>query len=266
MALAGCATAQKGRPVAAGDRVGVEFTCRLNNGAVAISTSREVAENASLPKSPIFITRNDVGALIVTAGNGSQEQAADDNISFEDRVTGLVAAAVVGMAPGEAHTIQLRAERKEKDSRGQDTTIKLNRVTHRPKEMELAKTEFLARTGKAPLEEEEVDLGDGMRAKVVSMSGDNVKVRVSAAADALIQTPFGPGKVKETPTDMEITIDPPIGELLRTGPLVARIAAVDDTSITLDYGHPFGGEELTCNVTVEPAAKVAQQGDQHAEK
>jgi len=266
MALAGCATTEKGKPVAAGDQVGVNFTCRLKNGDIAVSTSKEITGNAALPKSAIFLPRKDDGALTITAGRNAREKAADDNISFEDRVTGLIAAEVVGLTPGEKLAVQFRAERREKDSKGQENTIQINRVNYRPRDMEMAKSELLARTGKAPVEEQEVDLGEGMRAKVVSLSGDNAKLRVSASPEAQIQTPFGPGKVTEAPTDLKITIDARVGSLARTGPLVGRVAAVDDNSITLDYGHPFGGEELNCDVVVEPAAKTMQQGDERVEK
>ncbi len=178
----------------------------------------------------------------------------------------MIAAEVVGLTPGEKLAVQFRAERREKDSKGQENTIQINRVNYRPRDMEMAKSELLARTGKAPVEEQEVDLGEGMRAKVVSLSGDNAKLRVSASPEAQIQTPFGPGKVTEAPTDLKITIDARVGSLARTGPLVGRVAAVDDNSITLDYGHPFGGEELNCDVVVEPAAKTMQQGDERVEK
>ena len=32
-----------------------------------------------------------------------------------------------------------------------------------------------------------------------------------------------------------------------------RISDVHDDMFTIDYGHPFGGETLTCDVKVEPA-------------
>ncbi len=50
MALAGCATTEKGKPVAAGDQVGVNFTCRLKNGDIAVSTSKEITGNVSRAK------------------------------------------------------------------------------------------------------------------------------------------------------------------------------------------------------------------------
>src|ERR1700686_947129 len=92
MGLAGCATMEKGNPVAGGDQVGVNFTCRLKNGDIAVSTSKQVTENASLPKSVIFVPRKDVDVLTIAAGSSAREPDSDDNISFEDRVTWLVAA------------------------------------------------------------------------------------------------------------------------------------------------------------------------------
>jgi hypothetical protein len=32
---------------------------------------------------------------------------------------------------------------------------------------------------------------------------------------------------------------------------------VNETTMTIDFGHPFGGETLTCDVVAEPAEDLA---------
>lgn len=260
LTLTGCAGVPSSRSVASGERVEVNFTCSLKNGDIVVSTSKAITDNASLAKSTIFVPRAAEGALTITAGSKISD---DDTIFFEDRVTGMIATTVVGMTPGEGYTVQLRAERKDKDSRGQETIVRMSRHTNRPSEIEMTQSEFLFMTGKAPVEGAEIFLGEGMLARVLSSSGDAVKLKVSPTADALISTPYGQGRVTETLTDLKVSYDAPVGTLVRTGPLVGRIAVVDDNFITLDYAHPFGGEELTCDVAVVSVAMAVKDDAEH---
>ena len=102
-------------------------------------------------------------------------------------------------------------------------------------------------------------------ATVMAVDTKSVSVRFSPKPGKEIETPFGKGTVRETSNDFEIVIAAPVGGLVRTGPLVGRIIGVDDTSFTLDYGHPFGGEELGCDIAIEPGVEPAQQGEGRAE-
>ena len=53
---------------------------------------------------------------------------------------------------------------------------------------------------------------------------------------------------------------------MRTGPLVGRIIAVENGLFTLDYGLPFGGETLVCDVVVEPQVKIPETQQTRKEK
>lgn len=265
-ALAGCATMEKGKPVAAGDQAAVRFTCRLKSGEIAISTEKKVADDSSLPKSALFMPRNQDGPLMIDAEIAVQNKPDDLYASFEDRVVKRIAGAVVGMAAGERRTAPITAQREDAYLKPEEIFLKMSRIRHRPKEVTIASAEFASRMGKAPVAGEEVALEDGLPARVVSVQGNNVLLSIAALSGRQIRTPFGVGTVRETPDDVVVEIDARVGTLVRSGPLAGRISAVDDTTFTLDYGHPFGGEELSCDVAVEPAAKLANQGDPHAEK
>jgi FKBP-type peptidyl-prolyl cis-trans isomerase 2 len=267
--LSGCAVVHKAAPIAAGDRVRVHFTCRLKNGDIAISTEKDVADNASLSKSAIFIPREEQKTLVVTAGGISPEKVADDAeflTPFEDKVTKRIAAAVVGMVPGEKRSMVLTAERHEKGAHGEENTVKLNRIMHRPKETTVPVADVTAQGGNPPIVGAVLVLGkEQLPATVMAVDTKSVSVRFSPKPGTEIETPLGKGTVRETPNDFEIVIGAPVGGLVRTGPLVGRIIDADDTSFTLDYGHPFGGEELGCDIAIEPGAEPAQQGEGRAE-
>jgi FKBP-type peptidyl-prolyl cis-trans isomerase 2 len=69
-----------------------------------------------------------------------------------------------------------------------------------------------------------------------------------------VQTPFGKGTVKESGNVYIIDIDAKVGALVRSGPMVGRIVEVGEGetgTITIDYSHPFGGESLDCDITLE---------------
>ena len=262
LVLAGCATVPVEQPVKAGDRTGVRFTCRLSNGDIAVTTEKSVAENTSLRKSVVFLPRGEADTLAVTAADPPSAEL----VAFEDRVTEKIAAAVVGMTPGKPHTMQIRGDRNDNAKLGAESTIKVARVIHRPKEMTLGADTLTEMTGKPPAAGDVFSLGkEQLPATVVSVKDGTVSVRFTPEPGMRIDTPFGTGKVRETPEDFEIAVDGPVGSLVRSGPLVGRILDVGDTDVTIDYGHPFGGEELTCDVVVEPLNDAAIQGAARAE-
>lgn len=265
-ALAGCAAVEKARPVVAGDRVGVHFTCRLKSGEIAISTEKKVADDPSLPKSVLFIPRDQDGPLMISAAVAVQDQPDGPYASFEERVLKRIASAVVGMAPDKQRTAPIMAEREDAYLKPEEIFLKMSRVRHRPKEINVDSADFVSRTGKSPVVGMEVEIEEGLPALVASVEADHVHLSLAALAGREIRTPFGQGNVKETPDDLEITIDPEVGKLVRSGPLAGRISAFDDTSFTLDYGHPYGGEDLSCDIVVESVVEMAKQGEEHAEK
>jgi FKBP-type peptidyl-prolyl cis-trans isomerase 2 len=259
IALGGCATAQSVKPVAVGDRVGVNFTCRLSSGEIAITTDRAVTQDPSLPKSALFVPRELDGPLEITAAASATEGPSDLYAAFEDRVVQRLSCAVVGMAPGETRTLAVTAEREDLGLKLEDVYLKMSRVRHRPKEFSVDEGAFAGRMRQALVVGEDVDLEEGLTARVISVEDGKVLLSLAALAGRELRTPFGPATLREGADDMEITIDPQVGKLVRSGPLAGRISSADDASFTLDYGHPFGGEELTCEIALETVAEPGAQ-------
>jgi FKBP-type peptidyl-prolyl cis-trans isomerase 2 len=121
-------------------------------------------------------------------------------------------------------------------------------------------SEYKARTGKEAAVGQEVSLDPAIPGKVASVSENEVLIRYFVQPGSVVDTPFGKGTIRENEKNYEIVIDAAAGNLVRTGGLVGRISEVRNDSIVLDYGHPFGGETLACDVRVEPAPPA---GDKH---
>ncbi len=51
-----------------------------------------------------------------------------------------------------------------------------------------------------------------------------------------------------------MVIDAHKGALVLAAGMVGRISYVDDKAFYIDFGNPFGGETLLCDVTVEKIA------------
>jgi len=160
-----------------------------------------------------------------------------------------LAEAAIGMKAGEVITRELNAERltglPEKE-----LTVRLARVRKRPRELRLSIDQYTAQTGLKP----EVGLAFGtdplIPGKIVTVTDREVAISFTPVKRDGIDTPFGPATVRDVADHYEIDIAARPGKLVRTGGMAGRIAAVDSESITIDYGHPFGGETLRCDLKV----------------
>ncbi|MFZ0930722.1 MAG: hypothetical protein WAN11_19090 [Syntrophobacteraceae bacterium] len=240
-----------------GDKVGIQFTCRFKNGEIASSTSTAVAGNNE-PKSEIFIPRSKDDPIAITAEESSKSEPPHDFTMFENEIIAKLAHSITGMPMNGSKTIELHADRiaglPEKNE-----FLQLSRIRVGPKEIRMTRDEYKSKTGKEPAVGEEYTADSAMPGKVASVSEQEVVIRFSLQPRSVIDTPFGKGTVRETEKNYEIVIDQSVGNLVRMEGLVGRVSEVQDKMFTIDYGNPFGGETLTCDVKVEPAppAKAA---------
>ena len=266
LALSGCATVESGQTVKTGDRVGIQFTCRLPDGEVAASTHPEIADgNASISR--IYVKREAGDPLVVEAGKDAPTLPGPFGKSFEDEIIDRLAFVVVGMKQGEAAGVDLVAERTKRLSE-RDQFITIPRVRKLPKEKKLTREEYKKKTGKDAAVDQPFVVDSVLPGRVASVSGDEVLIRFAPKSKE-VELPFGKATVREKEDRYEIDIHAVKGSLVRSGPLVGRIIDVDDDSIKLDYGHPFGGESLKCHVDVEsvqPGGKKADIGGDKVDK
>lgn len=251
MALAGCTPPAAVRP---GDKAEISFACRLPGGELAATTRPDTAV-AGERKSLLYLSRTGPETVAVTAGPQAPDAAKQDRLPFEQEIVQRLALIIPGLKEGERTQRVLEAERYPVSSPN-EKFVKLATVRKRQKEMRLTREEYATRTGKSPDAGQPLVLDRLVPGKVTEVTEKEVVVRFTPVGEKDLVTPFGPVSVRELPDHYELTIAAEQGRLVRTGGMAGRITAVDDKAITIDYGHPFAGEKLNCDVEVvkvEPA-------------
>lgn len=236
--------------VVQGNTAGVHFTCRLPNGDVAVSTHQAVGDDTSIKRSNIFLKRDRDTPVEIMAGVVPENLKDPDKRGFEGEVIYQLSMSIKEMPVGSKQIRMLKAERLPERKKGEHI-LKMARVRKRPKEMRFKAEEYKNRTGKAPGVGQPFVIDPALPGSVVSVTESEVVVKFSATPGKTVMTPFGKGTIREFDDRYEIAINAIPGTLVRSSGLVGRVVQVDENFITIDYGHPFGGEVLTCDVLVE---------------
>ncbi|RJR22828.1 MAG: hypothetical protein C4581_00540 [Nitrospiraceae bacterium] len=244
--------------VETGDRAEISYLCRLKSGEV-VAASGSVPDEQS--KSGIFVTRKETGPLSVVAVRPDEPFPLRPEEPFDEAVLERLARAVAGMQEGERRQLEITAlESSAKDE--EYYILRMARVRTRPKVMTMPVDEYADRTGKSPEVGQSFSIDPSFPGRVTAVTGGKVTVRFNATPGDVIQTPFGLGRIYHDEKNYKLDIKARKGSLVRSGPLVGRITDVTDEIITINYRHPFGGEKLFCDVTVDKAehAKLAASG------
>jgi len=260
--LSGCAFTSPARVVKPGDQATVNYTCHLKSGEIVATTYERVAKDSSLHKSSIFHPKKDYDPESLKAGGVTAGLRPTTAGVFEQEVRARLAEAVVGLREGESRTLELFAG-DVPGMRDDERIIRMARVRRRPRVMRMTNEEYTRRMGKAPEVGQKVVFDPAIPGEVTSVTETEVVVRFLAEPGAEVDTPFGKGVIGDKDGRYEIVIDADAGKLVRSGPIVGRIVGVDERFITIDYGDPFGGEALVCDVRVEsvaPATGSPQEG------
>ena len=251
----GCATAPR-TPLAEGAAAKVDYVCWFAGGELADTTYRHVGEDEAIVKSPVFTAGPKAYGPVAVKAAPVDECAAcpkDRNKGFDDHLRERLGAAVLGLRPGEIHRVELAAEEDEGLSR-EDRFLQLARVWRYPKREEVSMEAYRAMADKELKPGDEIPWNDPFSAKVAAVDGDKAILNILAGEGAVMETDWGPGYVRDGGDRYEVVIDAQIGRLVRTQHLVGRISEIDerhDVFVT-DYGHPFGGETLLCDVEITP--------------
>jgi FKBP-type peptidyl-prolyl cis-trans isomerase 2 len=162
--------------------------------------------------------------------------------------------AIKGLKVGEKNTIRISSE-VPPGLEDIDRFLQMARVRQQPKDLRVNMKPLKKQLGEEPRVGQEIYAEGPYSAKVVSITGDEVMVRLSARPGSVVDTPFGDGVVRDAADHYETVIDVSVGDLVRSGPVVGRVAHVEEETFSVDYGHPFGEETLICDVVVESAKR-----------
>jgi FKBP-type peptidyl-prolyl cis-trans isomerase 2 len=258
--LSGCSTFGTVR-VKQGDIAMVDYTCRLTSGEVVLTTREEIArDNAS--HAAIFIPFKKYVPADLIAGGPDIYPRFDKLKMFEWEVAAQVAQAIVGMKVGENNTIVLKADVPPNLNEDDRYSI-LGRVVRREKDQKVALKALKDKLGHAPVIGEQAFSFDGFVGTVKGIADKEAIIHIEVQDGRIVDQPFGKGVIKDYPDHYDILANAQEGHLVRTASQVGRIIKVTETTFTIDYGHPFGFEDLMCDVRIE---SILHRGTDAGEK
>ncbi|NVN98828.1 MAG: hypothetical protein HXX17_05840 [Geobacteraceae bacterium] len=255
VAFTGCASPPA--IVGKGDQIELGFLCRLPDGSVAATTKTD-SEVAIEARSAFYLPRTGPDTVTLVAGL-HPEDPGQDRLPFEDEIIKRLRQNVVGLKEGKESVVTLSAERYPATSQ-KDRFVRIAKVRKRQKEMRLTREEYTKQTGRAPEAGQSMASDPMVPGKVSEVTDSEVVIRFAPQTGLPLTTPFGAIELRETATNYELEIKAEKGRLVRTGGMVGRIISVDSDSIQIDYGHPFGGEKLLCNLAVKAVKPATKTG------
>jgi len=264
LVLAGCATSGSVRQTQPGDIADIHFQCLLPSGEIAAATDdNAVKENR--PKANVYLARGKSDPISVVIPAPAEKPLGEKEVSFEDDILARLTGHLTGLKEGETRYIELTAQDIPERTK-EDYVVSLVRVRESPKEIKMTIDEYKSRTGMSPETGKFFVYDPAIPGRVESVTGKDVIIRFSAEDGAVVQTPFGVGRIREETDAYKIDIDARKGSLVRSSHLVGRITNVDDKFIIIDYRNPFGGETLSCDVTVNKITEAKANKDGAKEK
>ena len=251
--LGACSTSRS--VVGSGDTVSVSFSCRLPNGELAVTTRSE-ADVAGERKSPLYLQRIGPETLEITAAEVPRRNGIEGIKDFELVVLDLLAPKTAGMPVGEKRTLVLDAPRYEGLPKNEESAS-IPRSRHYKKIITMTPGEYAAVAGHSAEIGQTYFVDPVIPGTVSEVTDKEVVIRTSAKVGDIVSTPFGTGKIQENETEYFFDIEAVKGTLVRSDTMVGRVVNGSDKTIDLDYGHPFGGESLLCDVSVTSIEKRA---------
>jgi hypothetical protein len=248
LVFGGCAATGNIRQTQPGDTADIHFQCRLQNSEIAAATDDNTVKKDQ-PKANIYVVRLKNDPVSVLVPGPSEKPAGEKERTFEDDIAVRLAGHLTGLKEGETRHVELTAQDLPERTK-ENYTVSLARVQKTPKEIKITIEEYKSRTGMSPETGKSFVYDPAVPGHVESVTGNDVIIRFSAEDGAVVQTPFGVGRIREEADAYKVDIDARKGSLIRSGPLVGRITDVDDKFMVIDYRNPFGGETLSCDVTV----------------
>jgi hypothetical protein len=248
--MCACAAVKPKPTIQARDTVWVDYTCRLENGLIAATTLESIAENDRDNRARIFKEHRDYVPLHVVAGSECEPCRSNGKLPEMDKEIELqMTAFVVGKTEGLYPSVQLISEVPE-GLHPETRFLRAARIQPREKESRMSRQRYVEQFGADPRIGEEWPQGPGFKLKLARIQGDTVIFRLIPDPSHEFDTPFGRATIVDKGNLYEVIIDAQEGRLVRMGNTVGRIVEVDESVFTVDFGHPFGGAILNCDIDI----------------
>lgn len=232
-----------------GDRVQVHVTCMLEDGRVIYSSRKEIQENPDTRSSQIFFKPENEGPVDITAGQNTCTVMHGNLKTFEGEVLACLGKDVCTMVPGQKSKVILETREPEGLSE-KDRYLNLTKKRRHLKFGTVGEIPFEKQTGRKPVPGTEGPVMPPFSTRVLSVENKQVKLEIMFNEGDVLKMPFGNGILHHDGDYYVIDVDAKPGHLVKTSMLLGTITRVDEDTFTVDYGHPFGGQSLTCDVEI----------------
>lgn len=269
LCAAGCRTTGSGRVVKPekiinyGDEVLVDFTCRLKKDEkIVMTTDESLIKDNKDAASNIFYPLSKYTPVSIKAGEGKKAPDFGTLNSTSKEILENISMTIVGKKEGVPIVFDISAEYSTIVS-DDDRYLIITRIRKKPR-IQKVSLELWQKTNGDPSPGDVIENyqdNEGITVTILSVEDNQVEFRVSFEDGKTMDTPMGKALIYIEGDDIKTIYDFKPGDLLRTGPIVGRVIDVTDTMVTFDYGHPFGGEELSC----EAVARRDGKGDEKKE-
>ncbi len=240
--LSGCVSGSKvveSPSVAIGDTVSLNYIVKID-GLVFDTSYESVASDAKIPKIEGFKPKASYEPLNFTSGKGLMIPALEK--------------ALIGMRVGEEKEILIPPE----EAYGNWSPL---HVLPAPKFYELA------RIGEIPLEEFRQGIGSEPKVdnivklrywsgRILNVSNESVTILHEPVNGSYVETSMGQAAISVNNTHIRIEAMPVINSTVQTQFGTGRIVGINETSILVDYNHPFAGKTLVFQIKVEKIIKA----------
>jgi hypothetical protein len=255
----GVTTSTWAEEVHKGDKVAVDVTCRLPGGRTLLTTKEAVAQDPETAKARVFFGLNDYEPLEIFAGSGYGGPSWDYLVPLQSEVGARISEKITGMKVDETRTVRISTRRLQGLEPDQGY-VSLARKVVEPKVQKVSPEALKKQFGRVPTKGEILQLNEQIALSVESTekSGENevVTVRMHIQDGATVETDFGTATLSNKNDEYYLKqFSPEEGDLVGVGPFLAYISEVHGETFVLDYRHPFGDRELTCDVCVRSVKK-----------
>lgn len=257
--LMGCAAAGPVQVAGSGDRVRVDYTCRLDSGEVAATTQPEIGQDASVPKAEIFRAPDVYQPMACRIGEADLPKPADMGgnkiLAFETAVERALKNLLAGLPLGRRTPVVLQPPLYDDLTPG-ERYYSQARVRVRKKQRQQSLDNYIAMTGRTPRVGEQHTVENVFTSTITAIdeAKGTITLELSLKPGAVYESDLGPAKIEDHGEFYHLIIDAEPGRLVRSGNWVGRVDEVDKRSVRVDWGHPFGHEALHCDVMVREAA------------
>ena len=253
--LSGCMSLHPDKRVQVGDRLQVDYTCRLEDGRLVATTRELQSLTPGGPQETLFHPPENYESLTLIAkdpqGADSIGAAASNRVvPLEEEIKHQLAYKLTGLPMASQQHLRLSSSTID-DLVWGSRYLRLSRVRRRPKEHRISLTNYREQSDDAPQIGQQIECEPGFRRTIRAITENYIVCQLEIEKGEAYQSIFGSGEIVDAGSHFEIIMDVKEGQLVRDRERLGVISSVDGRYFIVDYGHPFGGQSLSCDVNIQ---------------